>query len=513
MSDAVIDTAPAETPTGEGERLHPLGLLAGFIAGIPQLIFPMLAALFGIRDTGLGMPAIIGLVLLVSLFFRWIGWLRFRFYLGEDDIRIERGILNRTIRSIPYDRIQDVSIEEKPLARLMGLGEVKFETGSGDGEDAKLSFVGMDRAEALRETVRTRKAEAVGVDATPDVETQEGAPVFAMDNRRLLTLGLYSFSLVIFAVLGGVANQMDFLLPFDFWDIGHWIGLAEDRGVSMDNIGLAARIIGAIFALLALIAIGIATGIGRTFLKEYGFRLERTERGFRRRRGLLTKTDVVMPVNRVQAATIVTGPIRKRSGWHALKFISLAQDSKDDKDHMAAPLAKLEEIWPIMAEAKLLPPGMELSFARLPKGPWVDLWLMLTLAIILVIGIVYEASAVFAWWTLLIAPLLGFFVWHDWRHRSQSIDARQLYARHGWWQQNFDIARQVNVHSVTISQGPLIRRRGLANLDFGIAGGSLSFSAVPLEEARAIRDQVMAMAAPVDFSELAAGRSETTLVL
>ncbi len=352
---ATAGDSATDAPTGEGERLHPLGLLVGFVTGIPQLIFPMLAALFGIRETGLGIPTIIALVLFVSLFFRWIGWLRFRFHLDEDDIRIERGILNRTVRSIPYDRIQDVSIEEKPLARLLGLGEVKFETGSGDGEDAKLSFVGMDRAEALRETVRARKAEAGGT-VTAETHSTEMPPVFAMDNRRLFILGLYSFSLVIFAVLGGVANQMDFLLPFDFWDFGHWIGMAEDRGVSIDSISFGARIIGAVFALLALIGVGIATGIGRTFLKDYGFRLDRTERGFRRRRGLLTKTDVVMPVNRVQAASIVTGPIRKRNGWYALKFISLAQDSKDDKDHMVAPLASLHEIWPIMAEANLLPP-------------------------------------------------------------------------------------------------------------------------------------------------------------
>ncbi len=147
-----------------------------------------------------------------------------------------------------------------------------------------------------------------------------------------------------------------------------------------------------------------------------------------------------------------------------------------------------------------------LPFDRRPKAPWFDLWLMLTLAVIMGIGIVYFASNIFAWWMLLISPLLGFMIWHDWRHRSHSLDARQLYARRGWWQQKFDIARQMNVHSVTISQGPIIRRRGLANLDFGIAGGTLSFSALPLVEARAVRDQVMAISAPVDFSELAASK-------
>jgi putative membrane protein len=500
----VSEDATAPEPLTEGERLHPLGLLVGFITGIPQLIFPMLAALFGTRGTGLDMPLIIGAVLLISLLFRWVAWLRFRFHLDEDDIRIERGILNRTVRSIPYDRIQDVSIEQKPLARLLGLGEVKFETGGGgkEAEDAKLSFVAMDRAEALRETIRARKAET-GV-AVAEVVAEERPPVFVMDNGRLVTLGLYSFSLVIFAVLGGLAQQFDFLLPFDWWEFKDWIGIAEENGVDISHIDRSAQLVGALFALVGLIVIGFGTGIIRTFLKEYGFRLDRTERGFRRRRGLLTKTDVVMPVNRAQAANIVTGPIRKRRGWHALKFVSLAQDSKEESDFMAAPLAKLEEIWPIAAQTGITPTDAETLFRKGRFGWWATG--LLGLAIVMVIAtlatmIFTEAPFRLAGWLLAVPLLFLPLTWLEWRQYGDLIDAQQLYVREGWWRQRLAIAPQLKVQSVEISQGPIARTLGLSTLHFGIAGGSLAFAALPLAEARAIRDTVMARVAPVDFSK------------
>jgi putative membrane protein len=497
----VSEAVTAPPLPASGERLHPMGLLVGFVTGIPQLLFPMFAALFGTRDSGLGSMTIVGVVLVAALFFRWLSWLRFRFHLDDDDIRIERGLLNRTARSIPYDRIQDVSIEQKLLARLFNLGTVKFETGGGEGEDAKLSFVSMERAAALRETIRARKAKQSSL-ALPSTEVEEHQRVFAMDNRRLVTLGLYSFSLVIFAILGGAAQQLDFLLPFEVWDFKHWIGMAEDRGVIIDQISISARIIGGLLALGALILLGFASGIIRTFLKEYGFRLERTERGFRRQRGLLTRTDVVMPVNRVQAATIITGPFRQRRGWHALKFVSLAQDSKEESDLVAAPLAQLDEIWPIMAEAKLLPPGDSTSFERSASGYWFDRWLV---SLLLILGSIFVAGAItsiFAWWALAVPILLGIYHWLEWKQTLHAIDLRQLFARAGWWRRRLDIARQINVQSVTISQGPLTRRRGLANLEFGIAGGTLVFTALPLEMARDIRDQVLRVVAPVDFSEL-----------
>lgn len=491
-------------PLIEGERTHPLGLLIAFIAGVPQLIFPIAAVLYGARDTSFGIPIIITAVLLISLLARWITWLRFRFHLDEDDIRIESGILNRTVRSIPYDRIQDVSIEEKPLARILGLGEVKFETGGGEGEDAKLSFVTMERAAALRETIRARKSAEIS-EGVSDIIEREAPPIFAMDNSRLITLGLYSFSLVIFAVLGGLAQQFDFLIPDEVWDFKHWAGMAEDRAENASDFSIGAAAIGALFALVAIITIGVVTGIVRTILTEYGFRLDRTDRGFRRRRGFLTRTDVMMPVNRVQAVNIVTGPIRKRRGWHALKFVSLAQDSKEESDYMAAPLAKLEEIWPITAVPGITPPSAHQPFRKARLIWWATGLIGLALAVLLATAAVVvftEISFVKAGYLLLLPFLFLPFSWLAWRRYGDMIDDRQLYVQDGWWRQRLSIAPLVNVQSAEIHQGPIARMLGLSTLHFGIAGGNLVFSALPPEQARAIRDQVMAVVAPVDFSEL-----------
>ena len=59
----------------------------------------------------------------------------------------------------------------------------------------------------------------------------------------------------------------------------------------------------------------MVTGPVRTFLRDWDFRLDRTAKGFRRRRGLFTRTDVVMPAHRVQALRFTTGIMRRRFGW------------------------------------------------------------------------------------------------------------------------------------------------------------------------------------------------------
>jgi putative membrane protein len=492
-----------------GQKLHPLGLLVGFVGGLPGLILPILALTFGTRKaTGdSNFIYVLLAVLVISLMFRWVSWLRFRYYLGPDDIRIESGWLDRSARSIPYDRIQDISIEEKPLARIMGLATVKFDTGGGTSDDdAALSYVSIQEAGALRETIRERKlgsvdASAIAQDATPEDSARS---LFAMDERRLLTFGLYSFSLIIFAILGGAAQQLDFLLPFDFWDVTAWIGMFEDQGVSIDTFDVSTRIVGAIIALLALLVLGIGSGILSTYLREYGFRLDRTPKGFRRRRGLLTKTDVAMPIGQIQAAIISTGPFRKRGGWHGLKFVSLAQDSDKETDFVAAPFAKMDEITRILSETAIKPASEDLHFEPSPVGPWLDLWLATTAIVAIIILALWLALDIFAWWLLPIPLGLAGIFWLQWRHESHAIDSEQLYARHGFWREQLDFARQINVQSVSVSQGPISRMRGLARLEFGIAGGYLAFRHLPIEQAQMLRDQIMNLVTPVDFSMLRA---------
>ena len=256
-------------------------------------------------------------------------------------------------------------------------------------------------------------------------------------------------------------------------------------------------------ALAGLVAIGILTGIIRTFLTDYGFRLERTAKGFRRRRGLLTLTDVVMPVARVQAAIVETGPVRKRRGWHALRFVSLAQESKQESHHMVAPLARLDEIWPIVAEAGIAQPGETAALQHGKFGWWLSGFVIVLPIIFIAMAALMlfaEASLARASLLLLLLPLMLAIMTIEWRVYRHGEDGMQLYVRRGWWRQRLTILPQVRVQSVEIAQSPLARLVGLVSLRFGVAGGKFEMLALPREAAEAIRDNVLAIAAPVDFS-------------
>src|SRR5690606_3791533 len=187
---------------GEWRRTSPLGYVVGAIMNLRNLLLPMAAALFGTQGWRGGvlyvLPAALAALALTFLF-SWIAWRHFRYRVGESDIRVERGLISRTARSVPYERIQDVSLEQALVPRLFGMVQVKFETGAGGKDELKIQYVSEAEGAALRETVRARKSgEARGADAGDAAVEEPARVLFAMDNRRLVTFGLFEFSLIVF---------------------------------------------------------------------------------------------------------------------------------------------------------------------------------------------------------------------------------------------------------------------------------------------------------------------------
>ena len=501
----------SEAPAPPLQRTAPLGVVIGALASIQNAILPAIAIAFsGIGGSGRYLIALgVGVsAIVIGSAVSYVGWRRLTYTVGAADIRVESGLLSRSARSVPYERIQDVSLEAKLLPRLLGLVAVKFETGAGGGEDLALEYLTTGEGERLRRLVRERRDEEQAATTTTAAAPvaaegeEEGAVLFRMGPRRLLTFGLFEFSLAIFAVLFGLLQYAENVVDLDLWNVDLWRSWLEEQGSTVARLGPYAQVAGALAGVVGLIVIGLATGIARTFARDWGFTLTRGPRGFRRLRGLFTRTDVVMPAHRVQALVIGTGLVRYRFGWHALSFVSLAQDA-ESASHVVAPFAKMEEIAPIVAASGFHLPDAQMRWQRASKRHRTDR---------MVIGLmIFAAGAVPA---AIFAPF-GVFVMvigaavlgvganlYAWEFRRHGLDEGQIYSTDGFLSPTSRIATRLKLHSVEIAQGPLARWRGYATVHLGLAGGEFAIEGVPLGEARSLRASILETIAATDFSRL-----------
>ena len=496
MSEAAL-ALPAED---EGwRRLSPLTLLLAVIGLGPKLVrmVPALAAI-GIAGSWAYVAPAMGVFLLASLGFSWLAWARFRWRIAEDAVVIESGIFDRQHRTIPFDRIQDVSIEQGLVARALGLAKVAFETGAAEEKkgEGDLDALALEEAEDLRRSIRAWRSGAavVAEGAAEAAAAEDDAELFRMTPQRLVLAGLFNFSLAALAVVGVAAQWFDDLLPIDIFSVRFWMSLAEDSGI--DDWVATHQWVAGVGALAGLLFVGFATGVVRTVLVNWNFLLTLGPRAYRRVRGLTTRTDVAIPLARVQAAVVASGIIRQRWGWHELRLQSLASDGGDEKDHQLVPFGQLDEVDRVLEPVRLARPGEDAPWQAPPllAQAWPGFvaggLATMAAAVMLALGeLFFPIPLVIGAWLMFINIITA-------RRHRWAEDGAVLYIRRGWWSPRLTILPFANVQSADLCDGPVLRRFGCVQLSLGVPGESSHASheidAVPLALAAGLRQRILA---------------------
>ena len=511
MNDAAAGLGPPE-------RLHPVSMLSS-LAASARGMWGLFAAggYFAIQGNWFLLLVTLAIYAFMSVGSAILRWLNFEFQVGANEIQIDSGFFNRRHRSIPFDRVQDVTIEQGPLARALGLSKVRFETGGGStpvegGDEGALDAIPLGRAAEIRELVRARRGLASSLAAEAD-DADDIDPIYAMDLRRVMLAGIFNFSLAVVGAIIGASQTFGDVIGFDPFSRSFWNNVLA-ASEPLQRFLAANQLVVAVAGSLLLILIGLGTGVGRTLLRDYGFRLERTETGLRRRRGLFTVTDVVLPARRTQAAVIASGPVREHFGWHELKLQSLAKEVGGKDDHVVAPLARADEAEQVLQGIGWRGPGSP-EWRRVSRAYVLGLalalspFLMLTGAVALVLifapllidpglrpaiagGL---APALFIngipFLALVLVILMRFLAW---RRYAYALAGDRLLVRSGWWRRRIRILPLTNVQSVDFLQSFISRWLGTANLVIGVAGGGLAghgIKSLPSETAREIRGQLL----------------------
>lgn len=491
--------SPDDRAVGPPEHLHPLFLLGGLGRSLRSLAgaYAIIAWIAVSRSLWLAIVAAAGL-LAVGVAGIFLRWFRFEYRVGADEIRIDHGIVSRTHRSIPFDRIQDVDITQGPLQRLLGLAKVTFETGGGSGgrhsEEGALQTITLERAEQIRTLVRSRRTHQSA--SAPAAQSAEDAPIYAMNPSRLLLAGTFNFSLAILAALVGFTQTLGNAIGFDPFSESFWREVLS-AGDPVAQYAERHRVAAIAGGALLLILVGLVTGIVRTVVREYGFRLDRTDVGLRRRRGLFTRTDVTLPIRRAQAVVVATGPVRERFGWSELKLQSLARDEDGKGDHVLAPLATTEEANAILAQLGWRILGGPIRWVQISRAYVTAFLIAITpLALIAMIeaAFVWQVAALFASGLFVVIALRCL----AWRRTAYALDGDRLLIRGGWWRRTMTILPLAKIQSIDLSENFITRWFGTASLQFGVAGGGSrghSIPAIPRATARQLRDELLSDAA------------------
>jgi putative membrane protein len=433
-------------------------LIARSVRIVPQMLGGGVAYAAVIVQEGLARVLLFAAVAAVfGLAVALLGWWRFRYTVGPSEIVIESGIVRRRRRVIPYDRIQDIAIERPLLARLLGTARVKIETGGSAADEGDLDMIALADASELRDHVRHGAAAA-------SAEAAEEPVLFELGVLRLLQSGLFDFSLLFLAVIFGIFQYLD---QFGLVDMTEWLNPKRaDAAAGLANLRVTAVLIG------LLLLLGILTGVARTAARDFGFRLTRAPGGLRRRRGLFTLSEVVIPIRRTQVALVESDLLSRLLGWYRLSFQTLGADRAEGGVQVAAPFARLEEVAAVLAEAGFPAPPPRRDFERLPRRAWVRrAGPPVVLAIALVsAALVFEPRLAIA---AAAAGAVGLAALLRWRKHAYALDGQALFVTSGLLKRRIWTIPFEKTQTIVVSSGPVQRRLRLASLLVDTAGAAV----------------------------------------
>ncbi|MYE34337.1 MAG: PH domain-containing protein [Gemmatimonadales bacterium] len=537
----------AAAPAGAIEhRLHPLSVGFSLASQLRRAILPLIIG--GASANFLGVVEMRS-VLLIGLIPFVVGavvrYLTLRYWYEEAELVIRSGLLFRRERHVPYARIQNLDAVQGVFHRVLGVVEVKLQTGGGQEPEATLTVLPLPALEALRARVREGKREAAGETAaagdaaTPAVvatsvgeaatgiptepaaadlasaDSSEGRTLLHLPGRELLLHGLLqNRGMVLIAAAFGLAWELGFVERASDWVAGEqsWIGPAVE-GAAADVVaaGIVATVAAISVLVVAFVIFARLLSVAWTLVRLHNYRVVRSEEGLRATFGMLTQVAATIPLRRVQTVTIHEGPLQRWAGRVAVGVQTAGgsqagqQGNADPHRHQLAPILRRERLREFLRE--VIPeldapevnwePVSPLAFRRVVRGTCF-------LATLASVPIYFTLGA---WGVAFHAVFLAWAVFYARRYVAclgWALKDDMVWFRSGWLWRRTTIARYTRIQVVALRASPIDRWRRMASLRVDTAGAGAASHKVdipylPLDTARHLRTLLAAEAARTAF--------------
>ena len=433
-SDLDPDAGPRAVEVEQlGSRTHPL---TGLVQGVLWAGAAMLALLGQLVTGGNGEDGLpiwidvlirVGGGLVLGIAFGFLSWWFTRYLIDGTELRITSGILQKSSRRIPYERIQSVDIHEPLLARVIGLAELRIEMAGGSNARSTLRYLPLDDARRLRRLLLGRAHGRTPDELDADSVEPELEFIARVSPEQVML---------------GTVLSLDFL------------------GAALGSVGVLAlalwfdQVIAFLGGIIPLVT-WLGQIVGKRVLTQWDFTLTRSADGLRIERGLLSRTSQSIPFERVQGVAVEEPYVWRRLGWQRLEVDVAGYGSQGESDSGDINSTLLPIADPVLAAAVIdeLVPGARTSpenRVRVPRRAWP------------------------------FAPI-------GWRHRWVATDDVAFVARSGWLQRTTDVVPHARTQSVELRQGPWQRRRGLATVEVHTPKGPVDADGPHLDEADARR--------------------------
>jgi len=431
-------------------RLHPVAVITLLVKNVYVLIqalLPIGIVLLARGDLSSWLLMLIPVAVLAFCAYTILAWWRLVYYVRGNELYLESGVFTTKKRSIPFERIQGVQINAGIIQRLFGLVSLEVQT-AGNEKKAEFSLQALTRrdAEELKALISSGN---IGETA----ETKESRIEETLSLKALLQAASTSNGIgVIFLAIVALLSQVDQFVPGlnVYMLIGELIfGWAQSSPSSIALLLVTLLVLSWFFSVIgSMITLG-------------GFKLTRLGDRVVIDRGILSRRQVTLPINKLQAIVITESLLRQPFGLASVEVISAGYGNKGNEAKIVFPILPKSQVQQFLA--RTIPEfSVDIQVNRLPVRA-LQGYLYPAIAMVIIAAIV---SFFVPWGYLLLLPafLLVLLSGMQYLDAGYAICDNMLIVRSRFLGRKTHIIPLNKIQWLDISSNPLQERARLANV-------------------------------------------------
>lgn len=449
-----------------------------------------------LRLFGLGALGII----LVAIVTGALPWWITTYAVTEHGVFVREKFLSTKRRIAPRERIDSVSVERPFMARLVGLSKVRIELAGAGESHVDLQYLGRAKAEEIHSTIlelargdvpphgRVAAHPAPG-ETAPEApesavpgEVGEGAPSIVERAESVAydsdSNGELLARIPTSRILHSLVLDVGLMIGMVFTIIMTAIWLVTSFASGEFTFSAAS-----LFALVPALLAGPRMIFSR-LESSWGFTSRATSTGLRARSGLLNSRSDNLTASKLQLVELTQPVLWRSHGWFDVSVTTAGMDdleSDTDASGRILPVGTVEDLQVTLGH--LMPPTGDLvAHPAMHDGA--------RGASPAVLGAT-DTALVQGYMSAPQAELPGTRPFHWTSPVSRRTDVyalsrHALFARTGWLKRALTIIPRDRIQGVELSQGPIARRIGKADLQVEYAGGTFYLSDIPVADAAAL---------------------------
>ncbi|MBU4464513.1 MAG: PH domain-containing protein [Actinobacteria bacterium] len=388
--------------------------------------------------------------MLIGLF--TLSWRFHTLRITGDTVEVRHGVLFRSHRRAPLDRVQGVNLTRPMLARISGMAKLEV-IGGGHDSNVKLEYLSTANAERVRaDILRLASGRRLAEERARDAAHPESRVSAAASAMSVGITGL---------ILGeDPAEEPESVvsIPIPRLVASHLLSRSTVFLLLLIAAIVWGSIAGTPWVLFSIIpaVLGFGAYWVRTITRSLRYSIAPTRDGVRITFGLFTTVTEILPPGRVHAVEVTQPLLWRPFGWWAVGVNRLsgraASDNREEQSTRVLPVGSRDDVERVL---RLLLPA-------LPENEW---------PLIFEHGILGPRDGDPYTNTPRRARILRLL---SWRRNGFLRAPDVLFVRRGWAHRQLAIFPYERLQSVGIEQGPLARMLGVATVHAHTIAGRVS---------------------------------------